>query len=132
MIEVYCSCRICWCGSRASTNFAPLPEKIIHLPPISELNTQMSVLINKAAANISTPLPHLQFLLIPDFCDVVNCAHWKLITIYLGMLPSISQPYFLQAPIALCLSNRYSLSANVTTKKLNSFHLLVLVKALKG
>ena len=40
----------------ASINLAPLPENIIHLFPISELNTQMSVLNNKAASKSSTAL----------------------------------------------------------------------------
>ena len=44
-----------------------LYQNNIHLFPICELNTQMSVLNNKAAAKSSISVPHVQFLLILDF-----------------------------------------------------------------
>ena len=62
MINIGRVCIIYWGDSNVSISLAPLPENTIHLLPMSELNIQGSVCSNKAVANNSTSVPHIEFL----------------------------------------------------------------------
>ena len=56
-----------WGDFNVSINLAPLPKKTIHLLPMSELITPISVCSNMAVANNSTSVPHVEVLFIFDF-----------------------------------------------------------------
>ena len=67
MINIDRACNIYWGRVQCTISLAPLPENTIHLLPMSELNIQISVCSNKAVANNSTSVPHVEFLFIFDF-----------------------------------------------------------------